>query len=86
MIGIALSLSFFPPFNLSFLLSIFPPSIVGTSFYLMEYVEGRIFKDASLPLLKPDERSVIISIYHQFDFCWIVGDLFKDVRGLSLNT
>ncbi|XP_019850051.1 PREDICTED: acyl-CoA dehydrogenase family member 10 [Amphimedon queenslandica] len=36
-------------------------SIVGTPFYLMEYVEGRIFKDASLPSLKPDERNGIYS-------------------------
>ena len=32
--------------------------VVGTPFYLMEYIKGRIFKDASLPSLKPNERAV----------------------------
>ncbi|XP_028681110.1 acyl-CoA dehydrogenase family member 10-like isoform X4 [Erpetoichthys calabaricus] len=34
-------------------------SIVGTPFYLMEYCSGRIFKDPSLPGLKPTERREI---------------------------
>ncbi|MBN3281946.1 ACD10 dehydrogenase, partial [Polyodon spathula] len=32
------------------------PSVIGTSFFLMEYCPGRIFKDPSLPGLGPDER------------------------------
>ena len=31
-------------------------SIVGTPFYLMDYVKGRIFKDHHLPELLPEER------------------------------
>ena len=61
--GITLSLSLSLSFNLSSLL----PSIVGTPFYIMEYVDGRIFKDASLPSLKPSERNVIILVYHKFN-------------------
>jgi aminoglycoside phosphotransferase (APT) family kinase protein len=32
------------------------PSVVGSEFYLMEFVQGRIFTDPSLPGLSPDER------------------------------
>ena len=31
-------------------------SIVGTPFYLMDFVKGRIFKDHRLPELPPEER------------------------------
>ncbi|XP_033126637.1 acyl-CoA dehydrogenase family member 10-like [Anneissia japonica] len=31
-------------------------SIIGTPFYLMDFMEGRIFKDPSCPGLSPDER------------------------------
>ncbi len=34
-------------------------SIVGTPFYVMDYVEGRIFWEPSLPGLSPDERGRI---------------------------
>ncbi|XP_048190968.1 acyl-CoA dehydrogenase family member 11 [Perognathus longimembris pacificus] len=34
-------------------------SIIGTEFYLMEYVQGRIFRDFSLPGLSEAERSAI---------------------------
>ena len=33
------------------------PSVIGTKFYVMEMVEGRLFKATSLPTLKPSERS-----------------------------
>eukprot|EP01130_Rhizamoeba_saxonica_P005850 TRINITY_DN2314_c0_g2_i2.p1 TRINITY_DN2314_c0_g2~~TRINITY_DN2314_c0_g2_i2.p1 ORF type:complete len:356 (+),score=78.40 TRINITY_DN2314_c0_g2_i2:38-1105(+) len=33
--------------------------IIGTSFYLMEFVQGRIFKDISLEDCDPEERSLI---------------------------
>ena len=33
-----------------------PFSVIGTPFYLMEFVPGRIFKDPSLPGLSPEER------------------------------
>ncbi|ONF96369.1 phosphotransferase family protein [Sphingomonas jeddahensis] len=35
------------------------PEIIGTSFYVMDYLEGRIFRDATLPGLTPSERSAI---------------------------
>jgi aminoglycoside phosphotransferase (APT) family kinase protein len=34
-------------------------SVVGTPFYLMEYVDGRIFWDPALPGLAPSERTAI---------------------------
>ncbi len=34
-------------------------SVIGTAFYVMEYVEGRIFWDAPLPEQAPDERAAI---------------------------
>jgi aminoglycoside phosphotransferase (APT) family kinase protein len=35
------------------------PSVLGTEFYLMERLEGRVFHDASLPGIEPDERRAI---------------------------
>lgn len=32
------------------------PDVAGTAFYVMEYVEGRIFSDCSLPEVAPDAR------------------------------
>ncbi|XP_042439994.1 probable acyl-CoA dehydrogenase IBR3 isoform X1 [Zingiber officinale] len=34
-------------------------NIIGTSFYIMEYLEGRIFLDTKLPGLSPDRRRLI---------------------------
>ncbi|KAF0694843.1 Aste57867_14307 [Aphanomyces stellatus] len=34
-------------------------SVLGTEFYLMEYVQGRVFKDPSLPNMTPMERYAI---------------------------
>eukprot|EP00871_Galdieria_phlegrea_P005809 jgi/Galph1/715/GphlegSOOS_G5440.1 len=34
-------------------------SVIGTPFYLMEYVKGRVFTDLSLPGLPPEERTKI---------------------------
>ncbi|CAM9959056.1 unnamed protein product [Lampetra fluviatilis] len=36
-------------------------SVLGTPFYLMEYAEGRIFKDPSLPDLSPEQRRKVYS-------------------------
>lgn len=33
--------------------------VIGTSFYLMDFLEGRIFRDAALPGLSREERSAI---------------------------
>jgi len=35
------------------------PEVIGTTFYVMDYLEGRIFRDAALPGLTPIERSAI---------------------------
>jgi aminoglycoside phosphotransferase (APT) family kinase protein len=34
-------------------------TVVGTAFYLMDFLEGRIFRDARLPGMAPSERSAI---------------------------
>lgn len=34
-------------------------AIIGTAFYVMDYLEGRIFRDATLPGLAPAERAAI---------------------------
>jgi aminoglycoside phosphotransferase (APT) family kinase protein len=34
-------------------------TVIGTAFYMMEYVEGRIFKDVSLPEIAREERAAI---------------------------
>jgi len=35
------------------------PSIIGTSFYLMDFVEGRVFRTYTLPGMEPAERHAI---------------------------
>ncbi|XP_058430889.1 acyl-CoA dehydrogenase family member 11 isoform X4 [Marmota monax] len=35
------------------------PSVIGTEFYVMEHVQGRIFRDFTLPRVSPAERSAI---------------------------
>ncbi|XP_015342538.1 acyl-CoA dehydrogenase family member 11 isoform X1 [Marmota marmota marmota] len=35
------------------------PSVIGTEFYVMEHVQGRIFRDFTLPGVSPAERSAI---------------------------
>jgi len=34
-------------------------AVIGTAFYVMDYMEGRIFRDARLPGLEPAERAAI---------------------------
>jgi aminoglycoside phosphotransferase (APT) family kinase protein len=34
-------------------------SVIGTAFYVMDFLEGRIFRDAALPGLEPKERAAI---------------------------
>lgn len=50
-------------------------AVIGTAFYIMEYVEGRIFWELDLPGLGPDERAAIydsandtIAKLHSFDY------------------
>ena len=35
------------------------PSVIGTDFYLMDFVEGRVFRVQTLPYLQPAERQAI---------------------------
>ena len=35
------------------------PEVIGTPFYVMEHVDGRIFWNVQLPELEPDERSAL---------------------------
>ncbi|WP_338465561.1 phosphotransferase [Novosphingobium sp. ZN18A2] len=35
------------------------PDVIGTSFYVMDFLEGRIFRDAALPGMEPAERAAI---------------------------
>lgn len=51
------------------------PEVIGTAFYVMDYLEGRIFRDAALPGLSPLERAAIydqlnatLAKLHQVDF------------------
>ena len=39
--------------------------MLGTPFYLMEHVQGRIFKDPSLPGLSPEERGRVYAAMNQ---------------------
>ena len=40
-------------------------SVIGVAFYLMDYVEGRIFRDATLPEVPPAERSAYFDAANQ---------------------
>lgn len=51
------------------------PDIIGATFYVMDYLEGRIFRDATLPGLTPKDRAEIyddlnatLAKLHQVDF------------------
>ncbi|MDB5495179.1 MAG: putative aminoglycoside phosphotransferase [Phenylobacterium sp.] len=56
--------------------------VIGTAFYVMDYLEGRIFRDAALPDLAPAERAAVydqlnatLARLHQVDFAAIgLGD------------
>lgn len=32
------------------------PSVVGTAFYIMEFLDGRIIEDATMPGVSPEDR------------------------------
>jgi len=51
------------------------PHVIGTSFYVMDYLEGRIFRDATLPDQTPADRAAIyddlnatLAKLHKVDF------------------
>jgi aminoglycoside phosphotransferase (APT) family kinase protein len=61
------------------------PDIIGTSFYVMDYLEGRVFRDAALPDLSARERAAVydelnatLAKLHKVDFNAIgLGDFGK---------
>ena len=60
-------------------------SVIGTSFYVMDFLEGRIFRDPQLPGLAPAERAAIydsmndvLARLHKVDFASVgLGDFGK---------
>lgn len=60
-------------------------SVIGTSFFVMDYLEGRIFRDPQLPGLAPTERAAIydsmndvLARLHKADFARVgLGDFGK---------
>jgi len=53
-------------------------TVIGTAFYLMEYVEGRILWDPTLPGMSPEERRAhydelnrVLALLHQVDYAAI---------------
>lgn len=51
------------------------PAVIGTAFYVMDYVSGRVFRDPRLPGLTPNERAdiydqtnTILARLHQVDW------------------
>jgi aminoglycoside phosphotransferase (APT) family kinase protein len=61
------------------------PEMIGTAFYVMDFLEGRIFRDAALPGLEPAERAAIydqlnatLAKLHKVDFQAVgLGDYGK---------
>ncbi|MEO8674382.1 MAG: phosphotransferase [Casimicrobiaceae bacterium] len=60
-------------------------SVIGTAFYLMEYVEGRVLWDPTLPGMTPDARAAhydelnrVLATLHQVDYQAVgLGDFGK---------
>lgn len=51
------------------------PDVIGTAFYVMDYLDGRVFRDATLPDLAPPERAAVydelnatLAKLHQVDY------------------
>jgi aminoglycoside phosphotransferase (APT) family kinase protein len=64
------------------------PTVIGTVFYVMDYVEGRLFWDAALPEVAPpkrraiyDEMTRVIAALHAVDYAAVgLGDYGKPGR------
>lgn len=64
------------------------PAVIGTAFYVMDYVEGRLFWDAALPEVAPHERRAIyeemtrvIAALHSVNYTAVgLGDYGKPGR------
>jgi aminoglycoside phosphotransferase (APT) family kinase protein len=64
------------------------PTVVGTDFYIMDFVEGRVFRSQTLPDLVPTERRKIyeamvdtLATLHQVDFRAVGLDAYGRVGG-----
>ncbi|RMX53502.1 hypothetical protein pdam_00017335 [Pocillopora damicornis] len=72
------------PKTLAFYSLLSPPlhdSIIGTPFYVMEYAQGRLFKDPSLPGMSMEERK---EIYHAMnETLFKIHDVDIDAVGLG---
>lgn len=56
-------------------------SVIGQAFYVMEHVEGRIFRDFTLPDLPPSERSIVYDVMND-----VLARLHKvDFRAVGLE-
>lgn len=56
-------------------------AVVGTSFYIMEHLEGRVFRDPTLPDQSPEERAAIYD-----DMNRVMAELHKvDVDAVGLS-
>ncbi len=40
-------------------------SVIGTPFYVMQYLPGRIFKNSALPELEPHQRATVYAAMNQ---------------------
>jgi aminoglycoside phosphotransferase (APT) family kinase protein len=64
------------------------PAVIGAAFYVMDYVEGRLFWDAALPEVAPRERRAIyeemtrvLAALHSVDYAAVgLGDYGKSGR------
>lgn len=57
------------------------PEVIGTAFYVMDFMPGRIFRDARLPGLTPDERS---EVYDQLNLTLVkLHGVDIDAAGLA---
>ncbi len=52
------------------------PDVIGTAFFIMDFVEGRIFWDASLPDVAPTERRALF---------FELVDVMADLHGVDFN-
>lgn len=64
------------------------PSVIGTDFYIMDFVDGRVFHHLALPEMAPEQRRAmyramidIMAALHQIDFRAVGLDDFGRVGG-----
>ncbi len=64
------------------------PSVIGTDFYLMDFIDGRVFRSYELPGMTPEQRRAIyqamvdvIAALHQVDFRAVGLDHYGRIGG-----